>query len=179
MLDPEYRALAADIYRACYLTGDFTLRSGRKASFYFDKYQFEAQPALLRRVCQMLAPLVPPGTEVLAGLEVGGIPIVTGLSFVTGLPAAFVRKRAKEYGTAKLAEGAEMAGRNVLVVEDVVTSGGQIALSTADIRRLGAQVDAAICVVDRVEGGREALLEHNIDLISLFTGPDLERAASD
>jgi orotate phosphoribosyltransferase len=91
--------------------GDFVLRSGRTAAEYFDKYQFEADPALLDTIAGRLAALVPLGTEVLAGLEMGGIAIVTALGRHTGLPCAFVRKRAKPYGTARLAEGAEVSGR--------------------------------------------------------------------
>jgi hypothetical protein len=77
--------------------GDFVLRSGRTAAEYFDKYQFEADPALLDTIAGRLAALVPPGTEVLAGLEMGGIAVVTALGRHTGLPCAFVRKRAKPY----------------------------------------------------------------------------------
>jgi orotate phosphoribosyltransferase len=119
--------------------------------------------------------LVPANTQVLAGLELGGIPIVTALGRHTGLPCAFVRKKAKEYGTAKLAEGAEIQGRQVLVVEDVVTSGGQVIISTDDLRRLGARVDHCLCVIDRQEGGAEALAVQGIQLISLFTRADLDR----
>src|SRR3984957_3409491 len=103
-----------------------------------------------------MAPLVPEGTEVLAGLEMGGIAVVTALGRHTGLPCAFVRKAAKPYGTAKLVEGADIVGRRVLVVEDVVTSGGQIAISTRQMRELGGLVEHAVCVIDREEGGAEA-----------------------
>jgi orotate phosphoribosyltransferase len=101
--------LAGRIYERAHLVGEFTLRSGRTSNEYFDKYLFEADPRLLYDIASALEQLVPEGTEVLAGLELGGIPIVTALSLETGLPAAFVRKNAKTYGTAKLAEGAEGA----------------------------------------------------------------------
>src|SRR3954469_3218905 len=107
------------------LTGDFTLGAGATSHEYFDKYRFESDPVLLREIADALVPLVPPDTELLAGLELGGIPIVTMLSQATGLAAVFVRKAAKEYGTCRFAEGAEVGGRRVTVVEDVVTSGGQ------------------------------------------------------
>lgn len=106
--------LARRIWGLSHLTGEFTLRSGRRTDHYFDKYRFEADPVLLDAVGAALVPLVPAGTEVLAGLEMGGIPVVTALGRHTGLPCAFVRKRAKEYGTCRLAEGAEVAGRRVL-----------------------------------------------------------------
>src|SRR5690348_3882104 len=116
--------LAHRIYAASHLTGEFTLRSGVVSHEYFDKYLFEAEPELLRAIAEAIAPSVPAGTEVLAGLELGGIPIATMLSQITGIPARFVRKQAKTYGTCKLAEGGELAGRAVLIVEDVITSAG-------------------------------------------------------
>lgn len=169
--------LAARVHAAAHLTGEFTLRSGRTATEYFDKYRFEADPVLLDAIAGRMAGLVPAGTEVLAGLELGGIPVVTALGRHTGLPCAFVRKEAKAYGTCRLAEGAEVAGRRVLVVEDVVTSGGQIVLSTRDLRALGAEVDEALCVIDRGQGGTEALAAEGIRLSSLFTAQELRPAA--
>jgi len=170
------RALARQISDVSRVRGDFVLRSGRTATEYFDKYKFEAEPALLDAIAGRLAALVPPGTEVLAGLEMGGIAVVTALGRHTGLPCAFVRKQAKPYGTARLAEGADVSGRQVLVVEDVVTSGGQIVISTGQLRDLGARVDAAVCVIDREEGGATALAAAGIALHALFTRGDLDAA---
>ena len=168
--------LARDIHRVAHLTGTFTLRSGRTATEYFDKYRFEADPELLRRIATAMAELVPPETEVLAGLELGGVPIATALSRETGLPAAFVRKQAKEYGTRRLAEGAEVSGRRVVVVEDVVTSGGQVVASAGDLRDHGARVDTVLCVIDRQGGGGEALGEIGLKLVPLLTRDDIARA---
>ncbi|WP_055587158.1 orotate phosphoribosyltransferase [Peterkaempfera griseoplana] len=170
--------LALRIHQVSHLTGEFVLRSGRTAAEYFDKYRFESDPVLLDAIAERLAPLVPADAEVLAGLEMGGIPVVTALGRHTGLPCAFVRKQAKEYGTRRLAEGAEVAGRRVLVVEDVVTSGGQIVLSTAGLRALGADVGTALCVIDRGQGGAEALAAEGIALRSLLTADDLRTAAA-
>ena len=156
------------------LTGSFVLRSGRTATEYFDKYQFEADPELLDRLAERMAVLIPEHTEVLAGLEMGGIAVVTALARHAKLPTAFVRKQAKQYGTARLSEGAEVAGRRVLVIEDVVTSGGQVVISTAELRRLGAHVDHALCVIDRQEGGAQALAAEGITLRALLTRADLE-----
>jgi orotate phosphoribosyltransferase len=168
--------LAASIYRVSTLEGEFKLRSGQIAHQYFDKYRFESSPVLLAAVAHELRPLIPADTEILAGLELGGVPIATALSQVTGIPAVFVRKRAKEYGTCQLAEGAEIAGRKLLIVEDVVTTGGQIALSAADLRALDARVDRAICVIDRESGGQAALEEAGIALDALFTRSELVEA---
>jgi len=101
--------LAARVFAASYLTGTFVLRSGRTADHYFDKYRFESDPALLREIVDALVPLVPAGTEGLAGLELGGVPLATMLSSVTGLPAYFVRKEPKKYGTEQVCEGGEVA----------------------------------------------------------------------
>jgi len=178
--DARLRAdLARRIYEVAHLTGSFTLRSGRVSTEYFDKYQFESDPVLLADIAQAMVPLVPSDTEVLAGLELGGIPVVTALSRATGLPAAFVRKTAKEYGTARFAEGAAVASRNVLVVEDVVTSGGQVVLSTADLRGIGAEVTDVVCVIDRSEGGIQALDDVGLRLRSVVDRSDLDSAAPD
>ncbi|GAA3594403.1 orotate phosphoribosyltransferase [Kribbella ginsengisoli] len=169
----EISELGERIYRASHLTGEFVLRSGITATEYFDKYRFEADPVLLDAIAEAMVPLVPAGTEVLAGLEMGGIPVVTALGRHTGLPCAFVRKEAKTYGTCRLAEGAEVAGRQVLIVEDVVTKGGQIVLSTQELRALGAQISEAVCVIDRQLGGAETLAADGIKLIPLLTAADL------
>jgi orotate phosphoribosyltransferase len=171
-MDDDLASLARRVGEACRLTGTFTLRSGQVSTTYFDKYLFEADPALLRDVATAAVPLIPPGTEVLAGLELGGVPVATALSLATGLPAAFVRKEAKKYGTAKLAEGAEIAGRQVLIVEDIVTTGGQVVLSARDLRERGAKLVGALCVIDR-SGGSHQLAAEDLDLISLFTAADL------
>lgn len=171
------RDLAGRIRAASHLTGTFTLRSGKVSSEYFDKYQFESDPGLLADIAEAMASLVPDGTEVLAGLELGGVPVVTALSRVTGLPAAFVRKQAKEYGTARFAEGAAVQARRVLVVEDVVTSGGQVVLSTEDLRGIGADIAHVACVIDRSEGGAQALVDHGLTLSSVVERADLDAAA--
>ncbi len=155
--DETPRASLADrLLSVCSLHGRFTLRSGTIADQYFDKYLFEARPDLLREVAAAAARLIPPGTEVLAGLELGGIPIATALSLQTGLPAAFVRKARKKYGTERLAEGADVAGRQVLIVEDVITTGGQVVESVAGLRNEGAVVAHVLCIIDR--SGRRASL---------------------
>ena len=171
-------ALADTINAVSRLTGTFTLRSGQIATEYFDKYRFEAQPDLLAQIAAALAPMVPEGTEVLAGLEMGGIPIATALSLHTGIPAAFVRKRAKEYGTARLAEGADIEGKVVTVVEDVITTGGQVVISTNDLRERGAIVQHVLCVIDRSPDGGAALTAEGLTMHALLTRAQLDAAES-
>ena len=170
--------LAATLYRTSHLTGEFYLRSGAVSSHYFDKYRFEGDPRLLAAVVDALKDLIPIDTEVLAGLELGGVPLVTMLSQVTGLPAIFVRKAPKSYGTQRLAEGGEIANRRLLVVEDVVTSGGQVLESARALRGLSAHVSAAVCVVDREAGGGELLEADGIQLHSLFRMKELTRTTA-
>ncbi|WP_226890012.1 orotate phosphoribosyltransferase [Nostoc sp. MG11] len=141
--------IAKQIYTASHLVGSFQLRSGRISNEYFDKYQFEADPILLNAVVKQMLTLIPSDIKVLAGLELGGISIVTLLSHYSGLPTAFVRKEAKKYGTSRLAEGVQINNRKVLIVEDVVTSGGQIIISANQLRQLGTQIDYVLCVIDR------------------------------
>lgn len=169
--------LAKLIYDTAHLTGSFTLRSGQVSGEYFDKYLFEAEPGVLREVAAHLQGLIPPGTSVLAGLEMGGIPIATALSLASGLPAAFVRKKAKAYGTCKLAEGAEVAGKRIVIIEDVVTTGGQVILSARDLREAGALVEDVICVIERSAEGRDKLAAEGLRLHSLFRMEELTPAA--
>jgi orotate phosphoribosyltransferase len=120
-----------------------------------------------------MAPLIPAGTEILAGLEMGGIPIATALSLETGIPVAFIRKEAKEYGTCQFAEGLSLKGKHVCIIEDVVTTGGQVVLSTADIRSLGAKVDQVLCVIHRGPQFPEPkLTEVGLTLTPLFKKSD-------
>ena len=166
--------LAQEIYDVCHLTGRFVLRSGRVTNEYFDKYQLSAKSGLLYQITKGMASLVPEDVEVIAGLEMGAIPVVTMLAHHTGLPSAFVRKQAKPHGTARLAEGTLIENKNVLVIEDVVTSGGQIVLSTADMRALGAKISSALVIIDRQDGGAKALQEIGVSLISLFNKSDFD-----
>ena len=170
-------SLAARVHARSHLTGRFVLRSGAVSDHYFDKYRFESDPALLREIAEALAGLVPDGTEALAGLELGGVPLATMLSQVTGLPALFVRKQAKDYGTRQLAEGGPVQGRRLAVVEDVVTSGGQVVQSCAGLRELGAHVLGVVCVIDRQAGGADNLAAAGLPLRALFTADDLAAAA--
>jgi orotate phosphoribosyltransferase len=170
--------LARRIYQTAHITGEFTLRSGAKSNEYFDKYLFEADPKLLRDIAGALVPLVPAGIDALAGLEMGGIPIATMLSQLTGLPVLFVRKKAKEYGTCKIAEGGLVRGRKLLIIEDVVTSGGAILDAAQALRDEGAVLGRVLCVIDRESGGPANLAKVELELKPLFTMGELKKAGA-
>nr|WP_193726963.1 orotate phosphoribosyltransferase [Paenibacillus guangzhouensis] len=170
--------LAKNIYETAHLTGSFKLRAGKESNDYFDKYLFESSPALLHEISEHLSKLVPAGTEVLAGLEMGGIPVATALSLKTGIPVAFVRKKAKEYGTCKLAEGIDVRGKNVCIIEDVVTTGGQILLSATDLRNAGANVVSVLCVIERESQGRDNIENDGLNFFSLFNMVELIESSS-
>jgi orotate phosphoribosyltransferase len=144
--------LALDVNAASRLNGKFKLRSGQVSDEYFDKYRFESDPELLRRVARRMLPLIPEGAEVLAGLELGGVPIATAISLECGLATVFVRKKAKEYGTCQAVEGGEIRGRKVVIVEDVITTGGAVFDAAALIHAAGGVVIAVVCAIWRGEG---------------------------
>jgi orotate phosphoribosyltransferase len=170
----DLAALARDIDACCRLHGEFTLRSGQVSHEYFDKYLFESDPALLARVADEMVGLVPEGTELLGGLELGGIPIVTALSVRTLLPALFVRKKAKEYGTCKLAEGPDVTGRLVTLVEDVITTGGAVRDATRALRDLGATVEVVLCAIDRSPEGSNPLADVDLEVRPVLTKAQLD-----
>lgn len=170
----DRHALARAIRDRSKLTGTFVLRSGATSDTYFDKYLFESDPGLLRAIAEHMAGLVPSGTDLLCGLELGGIPVVTMLSQVTGLPCVFLRKRAKEYGTRKYAEGPELAGRRLLLVEDVVSSGGAILDQVRVLESDGITAKQAVCVIDRRRAGQDALTDTGVALTALFTMSEIE-----
>jgi orotate phosphoribosyltransferase len=169
--------LARRIYERARLTGEFRLRSGAVSDEYFDKYLFESDPRMLREIAEALAGLVPDSADALAGLELGGVPLAVALSQVCDLPTLFVRKQRKEYGTRRLAEGGDVAGRHVVVVEDVVTSGGQVIESCRALREHEAVVSDVLCVIDREAGGRDNLATVAVRLRPLFTMSQLREAA--
>lgn len=169
-------SLARRIYDISHLTGEFTLRSGAVSNEYFDKYRFESDPALLREIASGMVAMLPQGIDALAGLELGGVPLATAASQISGIPTLFVRKQAKTYGTCQLAEGGELAGRRLAIFEDVVTSGGQVIESCAQLRALGAEIVVVLCVIDRESGGPERMAADGLTLRSLFTMAELKAA---
>ncbi|HEY8406842.1 MAG TPA: orotate phosphoribosyltransferase [Gaiellaceae bacterium] len=170
--------LAASLKEHAYLEGDFVLRSGKRSSYYLDKYRFETRPELLRPLGERIAAVVrehASDATRLAGPELGAVALAASASLASGLPFLIVRKAAKEYGTTKRIEGVFEPGECVCVVEDVVTSGGALLESVEALREAGLVVHTAVCVVDRGEGGADALARHAVRLRPLFRAVDLLR----
>jgi orotate phosphoribosyltransferase len=168
--------LAEALVEHAYLEGDFVLRSGRRSRYYLDKYRFETRPDLLQPLGARIAASVrefAPDAERLAGPELGAVALAAAASLESGLPFLIVRKAAKEYGTAKRVEGPYEEGECVCLVEDVVTSGGALLESVEALRAAGLVVHTAVCVVDREEGGTDALARHAVRLRPLFRAGDL------
>jgi len=165
----EKAELAERIKAVAFLTGRFKLRSGMVSSFYLDKYRFESDPLLLSAVIDELEKLLPKSFDKIAGLELGGIPLATGLSLKTGKKCLYVRKVPKTYGTCNLVEGGFDPEETVVIVEDVITTAGQACKSVEQMRELGLIVQHAIGVIDRQQGGRENLANIGCSLASVFT----------
>jgi orotate phosphoribosyltransferase len=159
-----------------YLEGDFVLRSGRRSRYYLDKYRFETRPELLGELGGRIAAAVgrhAPDARRLAGPELGAVALAAAGSLASGLPFVIVRKAAKEYGTANRVEGEYEPGEIVCLVEDVVTSGGALLESVEALREADLTVQTAVCVVDREEGGIDALARNEVRLLPLFTASEL------
>jgi len=163
--------LAERVRAVAYLEGDFVLRSGRRSSFYLDKYRFETQPALLREIGDLLAARIAeiePTAQRIAGPELGAVALAAAASMSSNLPFLIVRREAKEYGTSNRLEGVCEEGERVVVVEDVVTSGGAALAAVRALRQAGLTCETVICVVDRGEGGSEAMADLGVRLESIL-----------
>ena len=163
------------------LEGDFVLRSGRRSSYYLDKYRFETRPELLGPLGERLAAAASehePDAVRLAGPALGAVALAASASLASGLPFVIVRDAAKQYGTANRLEGPFEQGEIVCLIEDVVTSGGALAEAVAALREAGLVVRNAVCVVDREEGGADALARLGVRLRSLYRAGDLVPAAA-
>lgn len=168
--------LARLLVERALLEGDFVLRSGKRSSWYLDKYRFETDPEVLRALGRRLAEAVQvfePDAVRLAGPALGAVALAASASMASGLPFIIVRGEAKEYGTAKRIEGPFEPGELVCLLEDVVTTGGALAEAVSALREAGLVVRNAVCVVDREEGGSDALARLGVRLRALFGATDL------
>lgn len=171
-----HEELGALLVERALLEGDFVLRSGRRSSWYLDKYRFETDPELLRALGERLAAAIrasEPDTVRIAGPALGAVALAASAAMASGLPFIIVRGETKEYGTAKRIEGPFEPGELVCLLEDVVTSGGALAEAVSAVREEGLVVRHAVCVVDREEGGSDMLARLGVRLRPLFRASEL------
>lgn len=154
----DHATLAKRVKEVALLEGDFTLRSGKKSKFYFDKYLFETQPDVLEAMGQEIAKRLPAGTQRIAGPELGAVALAAAASLASRVPFFIVRNAKKDYGTSKTIEGKLVAGESVVLVEDIVTTGGQVVEAIKNITEAGARVTKVIVALDRLEGGKDNIL---------------------
>ncbi|MGN6368359.1 MAG: orotate phosphoribosyltransferase [Phycisphaerae bacterium] len=155
----DHPALAKRVKEVALLEGDFTLRSGKKSKFYFDKYLFETQPDILEAMGREIAKRLPAGTTRIAGPELGAVALAASASLASRLPFFIVRNAKKDYGTSKTIEGKLEKGDHVVLVEDIVTTGGQVIEAIKNITEAGAKVTKVIVALDRLEGGKDNILQ--------------------
>ena len=175
----EREQLALALREHAYLEGDFVLRSGRRSRYYLDKYRFETQPDVLGALGTAIAEAVgevEPDASRLAGPELGAVALAAAASLASGLPFLIVRKEAKSYGTGKRLEGVFEEGELVCLIEDVVTSGGAAVEAVEALQEAALEVRNAVCVVDREEGGAEALAAMGVRLRPLYRVSELSEA---
>jgi orotate phosphoribosyltransferase len=165
--------LATRIAQVALLRGDFTLRSGRKSNYYLDKYRFETQPDVLAALGRLFAEHVTPATDRIAGAELGAVPLAAAAGMASGKPIVFIRNQKKDYGTARQIEGVINAGESILIVEDILTTGGQVLEAAKAITDAGCKVERIVGVIDRLEGARENIESAGHTLKTLFTIKDL------
>ena len=155
------------------LFGDFTLRSGRKSSYYIDKYRFSTDPVVLAELGRRFAIHVTDEVDRIAGAELGGVPLAAITSITTGKPFVIVRNQKKDYGTSKLVEGILNPGERIMLVEDILTTGGQVLEAAKSLQEAGAEIVKIVAVIDRLEGARANIEAAGFELASLLTTADL------
>jgi orotate phosphoribosyltransferase len=165
--------LARRIADVALLRGEFTLRSGRKSNYYLDKYLFETQPDILKALGELFAQKIGPNVDRIAGAELGAVALAAATAMACGKPFVIIRNQKKDYGTSKLVEGALTPGDTVIIVEDVLTTGGQVLEAAKSLQDAGAKVDRIVSVIDRMEGARANIEGAGYAFESLFTTKDL------
>lgn len=168
----ELSELAKRVRETAFLEGDFVLRSGKRSRYYLDKYLFSAQPDILAELGRRFAALAT-DVDVIAGPELGAVSLAAATSLASGKPFAIVRKAAKGYGTDKLVEGAPVAGKKVLLVEDVGTTAGAALQAAQTLAQAGAVVVRLVFALDRQEGARENVQAAGYEFHAILTKSDL------
>lgn len=165
--------LAQRIADVSLLRGEFILRSGRKSNYYLDKYRFETQPDVLAELGRLFAAKLGADVHRIAGPELGAVALAAAASIASGKPFVLVRNKKKDYGSAKAIEGVLEKGDRVVIVEDIMTTGGQVLEAAKSLEAEGAKVVKIVGVIDRLEGARANIEGAGYVFESLFTTEDL------
>jgi orotate phosphoribosyltransferase len=152
--------------------GRFVLTSGAISDYYIDIKKASTNPETLKVIAESMSKYTQ-GYDLLAGMELGAVPLVVALSLETNLPYVVVRKEKRGHGTAKQIEGCDVKNKKVLVIEDVTTSGGSVVKTIQILRGNKAEVDKVLVVVDRESGARDKLEKMNINFVSLVSIQDI------
>jgi len=164
--------LAERVRQVAYLEGDFVLRSGKRSRYYLDKYLFETDPEILGELGRRMGEFAA-DADLIAGPELGAVALAAATALASGKPFAIVRKGRKGHGTDKLIEGAPVAGRRVLLVEDVGTTAGAALEAARTLTAAGAKITRIVFAIDRMEGARENVESAGYEFAAILTTEDL------
>jgi len=164
--------LAGRVKAAAYLEGDFVLRSGKRSKYYLDKYLFEADPEILAELGRRFAEHAD-DADLIAGPELGAVSLAAATAMVCGKPFVIVRKAAKDYATSKLVEGPPVAGKRVLLVEDIGTTAGAALAAAGTLAEAGAKITRMVFAIDRMQGARENVTAAGYDFHAILTKQDM------
>ena len=152
--------------------GHFVLTSGAISDYYIDIKQASSNPKILKKIAQFMSEFTE-GYDIIAGMELGAVPLIVALSLETNIPYVIIRKEKRAHGTGKQIEGGDVENKKTLVVEDVTTTGGSVIKTINCLRENKALVDYVLAVVNRDIGIYEKLKEYNVNFHPLLTVDDI------
>jgi orotate phosphoribosyltransferase len=152
--------------------GRFILTSGAVSEYYIDIKNASTDPKTLKQIASHMAPLSN-NYELIAGMELGAVPLIVALALETHIPYVIIRKERRQHGTGKQIEGGVVDNKKTILIEDVTTSGGSVLKSIQILKEHGAHIDQVITVVDRESGAREKIKSLGITFTPLLTVTDI------
>jgi len=152
--------------------GRFVLTSGAVSDYYIDIKKASTNPTVLKKIAEAMTEYIG-GYDLLAGMELGAVPLVVALSLETNIPYVIIRKGKREHGTGKQIEGRDVKNKHVLIIEDVTASGGSVVKTIQILRQNQAKVDEVLVVVDRESGAEEKLQNLDVSFIPLLSVSDI------
>ena len=153
--------------------GRFVLTSGAVSDYYVNIKKASTNPTVLQTIATQMKSFASDKYDLIAGMELGAVPLIVALSLQTGIPFVIVRKQKRDHGTGKQIEGESVAHKNILIVEDVTTSGGSVVDTINILRENNANLDMVLTVVDRESGAKEKIENLNLTFHPLVTVKDI------